>query len=116
MPWPSFAEYKVPAEGSVVDLSPTISMDLKQSWPAGQRHHQPVIFPYVEHGAFPYTADLIIVDNDTATQFDCPAHMMPDQNTGLPNAGYWGFLTCDEVPAWQMVGEVVKIDGRDIYD
>jgi kynurenine formamidase len=110
------AQYKVPDPGSVIDLSPTVSMSLKQSWPGGQRHHQPVIFPYIQHGASPYTADLIIVDNDTATQFDCPPHMMPDQDSGLPNAGYWGFMTCDKVPAWQMVGQVVKVDGRGIYD
>ena len=39
------AQYKVPSPGSVIDLSPTVSMSLKQNWPGGQRHHQPVIFP-----------------------------------------------------------------------
>ena len=110
------AQYKVPEPGSVIDLSPTISMSLKQNWPGGQRHHRPVIFPYIQHGSSAYTADLIIVDNDTTTQLDCPPHMMAEQDSGLPNAGYWGFLTCDQLPAWQLVGEVVKIDGRDIYD
>ena len=110
------AQYKVPDAGSVIDLSPTISMSLKQNWPGGQRHHQPVIFPYIRHGRSAYTADLILVDNDTTTQLDCPPHMMAEQDSGLPNAGYWGFLTCDKLPAWQLVGQVVKIDGRDIYD
>ena len=110
------AQYKVPEAGSVIDLSPTISMSLKQNWPGGQRHHRPVIFPYIQHGHSAYTADLIIVDNDTTTQLDCPPHMMAEQDSGLPNAGYWGFLTCDKLPAWQLVGQVVKIDGRDIYD
>ena len=110
------AQYKVPEPGSVIDLSPTISMSLKQNWPGGQRHHRPVIFPYIQHGSSAYTADLIIVDNDTTTQLDCPPHMMAEQDSGLPNAGYWGFLTCDKLPAWQLVGQVVKIDGRDIYD
>jgi kynurenine formamidase len=75
-----------------------------------------VIFPYIRHGPSAYTADLIIVDNDTTTQLDCPPHMMAHQDSGLPNAGYWGFLTCDKLPAWQLVGQVVKIDGRAIYD
>jgi kynurenine formamidase len=110
------AQYKVPEPGSVIDLSPTISMSLKQNWPGGQRFHQPVIFPYIRHGSSPHTADLILVDNDTGTQTDCPPHMMPQEDSGLPNAGYWGFLTCDKLSAWQMVGQVVKIDGRDIYD
>jgi kynurenine formamidase len=42
--------------------------------------------------------------------------MMPPLESGLPNAGYWGTMTCDEVPAWQFMGEVVKVDGRRILD
>lgn len=112
----ALAQYKVPDPDSVIDLSPTVSMSLQQSWPGGQRHHQPIIIPYIEHGDSPLSADLLIVDNDTATQFDCPPHMMADQSTGLPNSGYWGFMTCDEVPVWQMMGRVFKVDGREIYD
>lgn len=110
------AEYSPVTAADVVDLSGAVSMDRKQYWPGGQRHHQPVIVPYIQHGASPYSADLIIVDNDTGTQLDCPPHMMPEQTTGLPNAGYWGHLTCEEVPAWQFLGAVVKVDGRDILD
>lgn len=100
----------------VVDLSPTISMKHYQNWPGGQLHHQPIIVPYVTHGSRPYASDLLIVDENTATQTDCPPHMMTPQNSGLPNAGYWGDLTCDKVPAWGWVGEVFKIDGRKILD
>ena len=57
-----------------------------------------------------------VIDLSPTVQFDCPPHMMADQDTGLPNSGYWGFMTCDKVPAWQMVGQVVKVDGRGIYD
>ena len=42
--------------------------------------------------------------------------MMPPQGSGLPNAGYWGELTCDKLPVWQLLGEVVKVDGRGILD
>jgi len=107
-------DYTVPDPSKVVDLSPTTSMALKQWWPGG--HHMPVVTSYIRHGQSPYTADLIIVDNDTATQIDCPPHMMADQDSGLPNAGYWGSMTCDLVPVWQFAGEVVKVDGRSILD
>lgn len=110
----ALADYPVPAAGGVVDLSPTASMDLKQWWPGG--HHMPVVTPYIRHGKSAFTADLIIMDNDTATQLDCPPHMMAKQESGLPNAGYWGSMTCDLVPVSQFVGEVVKVDGRAILD
>jgi hypothetical protein len=42
--------------------------------------------------------------------------MMPAQDSGLPNAGYWGSMTCDKIPAWQFAGEVVKVDGRQVLD
>jgi hypothetical protein len=36
----------------------------------------------------PFAADLLIVDENTGAQFDCPPHMMPPLGSGLPNAGY----------------------------
>src|SRR5918995_4781037 len=96
--------YGTVSEQTVVDLSPTVSMSHKQYWPGGQKHHQPIIVDYVRQSPGPLNADLLIVDENTATQTDCPPHMMPAPDSGLPNAGYWGNLTCDKVPAWQFVG------------
>jgi kynurenine formamidase len=42
--------------------------------------------------------------------------MMPPQDSGLPNSGYWGDMTCDKIPPWQFAGEVVRVDGRQILD
>ncbi len=110
------ADFKPVDENSAVDLTGTVSMSHQQWWPGGQRHHQPVIVPYIKHGPGPFAADLLIVDENTGAQFDCPPHMMPPLGSGLPNAGYWGWLTCEKVPAWQFMGEVVKVDGRRILD
>lgn len=112
---PAAAEYKPVTAETAVDLSPTVSMSHKQYYPGG-RHHQPVVVNYITHGPGPLAADLLLVDENTATQLDCPPHMMPPQASGLPNAGYWGEMTCDKVPVWQLMGEVVKIDGRGILD
>ena len=100
----------------VIDLSPVISSRHYQYWPGGQVHHQPLVVPYIVHGDSPWASDLIILDENTATQTDTPAHMMPPQHSGLPNAHYWGDLTVEKVPAWQLVGEVYKIDGRSMLD
>ncbi len=108
--------YDTVAPEHVVDLSPTVSTDHYQNWPGGQLHHQPLLVPYLQHGPGPLAADLIMLDENTGTQTDCPPHMMPPQESGLPNAHYYGSLTCDRVPAWGWVGEVFKIDGRDILD
>ncbi|HUF19152.1 MAG TPA: cyclase family protein [Burkholderiales bacterium] len=106
--------YAVPSANDVVDLTPTLSTKLKQWWPFG--HHAPQVFDYKKHGEYAYTADLLLIDNDTALQLDCPPHMMPPLESGLPNAGYWGSMTCDKAPVWQMMGETVKVDGRSILD
>src|SRR3954464_10641315 len=110
------AEFRPVNENTVVDLTGTVSMSHKQWWPGGEKHHQPIIVPYIKHGPGPYAADLLIVDENTGAQFDCPPHMMPPQDSGLPNSGYWGSMTCEKVPAWQFMGEVVKVDGRKILD
>ncbi len=73
---PASAEYRPVTAGTAVDLSPTVSMSHKQYYPGG-RHHQPVIVNYVTHGPGPLAADLLLVDENTATQLDCPPHMMP---------------------------------------
>ncbi len=110
------AQYAPVGSGDVIDLSPVISGKHYQYWPGGQVHHQPLVVPYIVHGDRPWASDLIILDENTATQMDTPAHMMPPQHSGLPNAHYWGELTVEKVPAWQLVGEVFKIDGRSMLD
>jgi hypothetical protein len=82
------AEFRPVNENTVVDLTGTVSMSHKQWWPGGEKHHQPIIVPYIKHGSGPYAADLLIVDENTGAQFDCPPHMMPPQDSGLPNSGY----------------------------
>lgn len=114
---PPAAAYGPVGPNSVVDLTPTVSMKHFQYWPGGARHHQPIIVPYHKIGPDgPFATDLLLVDENTANQIDCPPHMMPQLRSGLPNEAYWGFLTCDKVPAWQWLGETFKIDARSILD
>ncbi len=114
--WTVATAYDPVQVDKVVDLSPTISRKHLQNWPGGQLHHPPIVVSYIQHGPGPLAADLLLIDENTATQTDCPPHMMAPQDSGLPNAHYYGDLTCDRVPAWGWTGEVFKIDGRDILD
>jgi hypothetical protein len=68
---PAAAEYRPVTAETAVDLSPTVSMSHKQYYPGG-RHHQPVIVNYITPGPGPLAADLLLVDENTATQLDCP--------------------------------------------
>ena len=56
------AEFRPVDQNTAVDLTGTVSMSHQQWWPGGQRHHQPIIVPYIKHGPGPYAADLLIVD------------------------------------------------------
>jgi hypothetical protein len=33
----------------------------------GQRHHQPIIVPYIKHGPGPFAADFLGIDKNTDT-------------------------------------------------
>ncbi len=110
------AQYRAVTSETVVDLSPVISLKHYQNWPGGQLHHQPLVVPYIKHGPGPWASDVLIVDENTATQTDSPTHMMPPQGSGLPNAHYYGSLTVDRIPVWRWFGEVFKIDGRNLLD
>ena len=64
------AQYMPVGPDDVVDLSPVISGRHYQYWPGGQVHHQPLVVPYIVHGDRPWASDLIILDENTATQTD----------------------------------------------
>ncbi|SVC21609.1 uncharacterized protein METZ01_LOCUS274463, partial [marine metagenome] len=90
IPGRALAQYRAVTSETVVDLSPVISLKHYQNWPGGQLHHQPLVVPYIRHGPGPWASDVLIVDENTATQTDSPTHMMPPQESGLPNASYYG--------------------------
>src|SRR5262245_64617150 len=64
----------------------------------------------------PYNSDVLTIDEHTGTQLDAPAHFVPPPDSGLPNAGPFGKITADKVPAWQFVGEACVIDCKDLLD
>jgi kynurenine formamidase len=63
-----------------------------------------------------YNSDILMIDENTGTQFDAPAHSIPPPGSGFANAGPLGRITGDKVPAWQFVGEACVLECRDLRD
>lgn len=100
---------------TVVDLSLLISPAYPCNWPAGW---PPVLINhYVKIG--PHSAvnsDALVIDGNAGTQLDVPPHSVAHPDTNLPNAGPFGRVFTDKVPAWQFGGEACVIDCHDVID
>ncbi len=110
------AEPDTSATARIVDLSLLVAPELPCTWPAAG-------FPpfhsnhYLQIGSLsPYNSDLLVIDGNTGTQLDVPPHSVPLPETGLPNAGPYGRMFTDKVPAWQFGGEACVIDCQDLRD
>ena len=104
------------AETKVVDLSLLVAPELPCTWPAAgfapfHINHYRQIGP-----ASAYNSDILAIDGNTGTQLDVPPHSIPLPDSKLPNAGPWGKMFTDKVPAWQFCGEACVIDCRDLVD
>jgi kynurenine formamidase len=104
---PLLAQSEAEAKGQFVDLSLLVAQDLPGNWPEGPPPFQ--INHYLRIGpASAYNSDILIFDDNTATQFDAPAHG--------PITGPLALRTNEKVPVWQFVGEACVIDGRNLLD
>ncbi len=104
---PLRAQSEAEGEARFVDLSLLVAQDLPGNWPEGPPPFQ--INHYLRIGpASAYNSDILIFDDNTATQFDAPAHG--------PITGPLALITNDKVPTWQFVGEACVIDKRDLLD
>ncbi len=99
-----------------VDLSLMVAPELPGSWPAAG-------FPpfhmngYLRIGPLSaYNSEILALDGNTGTQLDVPPHSVPHPDTGLPNAGPFGRVFTDKVPAWQFGGEACVVDCRDLVE
>ncbi len=98
----------------VVDLSLLVAPEYSANWPAAG-------FPpfhmndYLRIGPLsPYNSEILAIDGNTGTQLDVPPHSIPHPDTKLPNAGPYGRVFTDKVPAWQFGGEACVIDCTDL--
>ncbi len=112
---PAAAKPKTEAPSEFLDLSLLVASDLPCTWAAGWAPFH--IDHYQRIGPLSvYNSDILMIDENTGTQFDAPAHSIPPPGSGFPNAGPKGLITGDKVPAWQFVGEACVIDCRELLD
>ncbi len=98
----------------VVDLSLLVAPEYPCTWPsfpAFQINRSQRIGPRSA-----YNSDILVMDGNTGTQLDVPTHSVTRPDSGFPNAGKFGTVTTDKVPAWQFVGEACVIDCSDLLD
>lgn len=108
LPAPAWAEEAKP---KFLDLSLLVADDHPCTWPAGFPPFQ--INHYLRIGpTSAYNSDVLIFDENTGTQFDAPTHSVAPPGSGKPNAGRFGTVSGDKVPAWQFAGEACVIDCR----
>ena len=103
------------AEPQFVDLSLLVAPEFPCSWPGAgpgfQINHYRRIGPLSA-----YNSDVLTLDENVGTQFDGPTHSVAPPDSGKPNAGPYGLVTGDKVPAWQFVGEACVMDLRELLD
>ena len=103
-------------EPRVVDLSLLVAPEYPCTWPAAgfpsfHMNHYLRIGPLSA-----YNGDIVGIDGNTGTQLDVPPHSVPHPDTKLPNAGPYGRMWTDKVPAWQFCGEACVVDCRDLLE
>src|SRR5205807_2822478 len=97
----------------VLDLSLLVADDHPCTWPAGFPPFQ--INHYLKIGPLgAYNSDVLTFDENTGTQFDAPSHSVAPPDSGKPNAGRFGTVSGEKVPAWQFAGEACVIDCRQL--
>ncbi len=97
-----------------IDLSLLVAPEYPCTWPTFppfQLNHYQRIGPLSA-----YNSDIIVMDGNTGTQLDAPAHSVTPPASGWANAGIFGLVTTEKVPAWQFGGEACVIDCTKLLD
>ncbi len=101
-------------EPRFIDLSLVVAPEYPCTWPTFPPFQ---LNPYRRIGpAGAYNSDIIVMDGNTGTQLDVPAHSVTPPASGWPNAGPFGLVTTDKVPPWQFAGEACVIDCTALLD
>ena len=112
---PGWVQAEEQAGPKFVDLSLLVAPEFPCSWPGAgpgfQINHYRRIGPLSA-----YNSDILTLDENVGTQFDGPTHSVAPPDSGKPNAGPYGLVSGDKVPAWQFVGEACVMDIRELLD
>lgn len=104
-----------PDAPSFVDLSVLVAEGHPTNWPGEfPRYRLTTVRTIGPDSA--YNIDLIIIDGNTGTQLDAPAHSVARPELKLPHSGTFGDEFTESIPVWKMVGEACVVDVRDLLD
>jgi kynurenine formamidase len=104
------------AKDQILDLSLLVADDYPCTW-ASNSWTLFEMTPYRRIGKLSgYNSEILLIDGNTGTQLDVPPHSIPLPDSKLPNAGRFGTMFTDKVPAWQFGGEACVIDSRELCD
>lgn len=112
----------VPAGARLVDLTLLLAEELPCWWSTHMPYQHKTFNYFADRPdavapllcrAGPYQTRWMLVDEHTGTHVDAPAHFIPPEGSGLPNAGEQGAVTVDRVPLDQMAGPAAVIDVPD---
>lgn len=110
---------------TILDLSLPLAEDLPCYWSTHQpfQHKRwnwftteitPAASAYSRYG--PYATGWMAIDEHTGTHFDAPAHFIPPNGSGLPDANPAGDITAEKVPLDQLMGPAAVIDVTALLD
>jgi kynurenine formamidase len=97
-----------------LDLSLPVAPEYPCTWPTFppfQINHYQRIGPLSA-----YNSDIIVLDGNTGTQLDVPAHSVTPPASGWANSGPFGLMTTEKVPVRQFGGEACVIDCKKMLD
>ena len=107
----------------VVDLSVPLAEHLPAAWPTHMPFQRKVYNWYADQPEGPqpllghrgpyYTA-WITLDEHCGTHIDAPAHFIPPEASGLPNAAPIGSVTLEQLDLAKMMGPAAVIDVTDL--
>jgi kynurenine formamidase len=112
----------IPVGTEPVDLTLLIAEELPCWWSTHMPFQHKTFNYFVDRDDSPlplrnrtgqYQTRWMLMDEHTGTHVDAPAHFIPEEGSGLPDAGPMGAVTIDRVPLAQLMGPAVVVDVPD---
>jgi kynurenine formamidase len=103
----------------VIDLTVELAENLPAAWPTHMPYQRKVYNyfandPNHPQPAFgfrgPYHTAVLTLDEHCGTHIDAPAHFIPPENSGLPEAAAIGSVTLEKLDLAKMMGPAAVID------
>src|SRR5262249_39715382 len=105
-----------PSESRFVDHSLPIAPEYPCTWPAYPFPRFQITHQRTIGRDSAYNIDVLLIDGNTGTQLDVPAHSVARPELKREKSGPLGLAYTDRIDAWQFGGEACVVDVRDLLD